>query len=725
MKFVANLVLSKSKTVLFGFIALIALSTVFGFQSFGKLTAGGYDDPGSDSTRVSHILKTQFKQSQPELVGILDFPSVASDPRNTAVGTAFLAELQAVKGVKSVTSYFNIGDPMAAPSMLSKDKRAVYYFIDLDDNIKQSELVQKIESKYNGDFQSTQVYFAGMVAVTNEINQSSSQDIAGAEEIAIPLVIILLLFVFGSLVAAGLPLLVGGLGIVGSFFFIWISTLFNDTSIFAVNMVTGMGLGLGIDYSLLMVSRYREELEKGTSVVESVRATILSAGRTVLFSGFTVAVVCGALFFFPQGFLRSMAIGAVSVVLVCVVGALFALPAVLKLLGKRINSIRVVKNTKVNNDDGAWSDIARAVMAKPLTVSLVSLGLLGFMASLLIGAKFGQVDDRILPKDNKVVVASDIIRDRFSGREASPIEILLKDATPAQIADYATKLSADSRIAYVRTEVGMYPKSLYMAAYWSPTLDKTVYEKNGWHRIIAIHKVEPRSPEGQQLTDDIRNLAHPGVSQVLVGGSAAVYTDSQEAIQRNLPLALIWIVITTIVLLFLFTGSILLPIKAVILNFLSLGATIGVLVWVFGGGNLQFIVGNFQVTGIVDTSTLVLISVLVFGLSMDYELFLLSRIKEQHEAGFGTTDSVAYGLQKSGRIITAAALVLAVSFMAFVTSGVSMIKMLGFGIAFAILLDATIVRALLVPALMRLFGQANWWAPKWAKKIADKVGLAH
>jgi len=517
---------------------------------------------------------------------------------------------------------------------------------------------------------------------------------------------------------------VGGLGIVGSFFFIWISTLFNDTSIFAVNMVTGMGLGLGIDYSLLMVSRYREELEKGNSVVQSVRATILSAGRTVLFSGFTVAVVCGALFFFPQGFLRSMAIGAVSVVLVCVIGALFALPAVLKLLGKRINSIRIVKNTKVNEENGAWSDIARAVMAKPLTVSLVSLGLLGFMASLLIGAKFGQVDDRILPKDNKVVVASDIIRDRFSGREASPIEILLKDATAEQIQKYSKLLSRDSRIIHVKSETGIYTGGNQLYPYM-PTIDKTVYEKNGWHLIIAIHNVESRSPEGQQLTDDIRNLAHPGVSQVLVGGSAAVYTDSQEAIQRNLPLALTWIVITTIVLLFLFTGSILLPIKAVILNFLSLGATIGVLVWVFGGGNLQFIVGNFQVTGVVDTSTLVLISVLVFGLSMDYELFLLSRIKEQHEAGFGTTDSVAFGLQKSGRIITAAALVLAVSFMAFVTSGVSMIKMLGFGIAFAILLDATIVRALLVPALMRLFGQANWWAPKWAKKIADKVGLAH
>jgi len=223
----------------------------------------------------------------------------------------------------------------------------------------------------------------------------------------------------------------------------------------------------------------------------------------------------------------------------------------------------------------------------------------------------------------------------------------------------------------------------------------------------------------------LRGLDASAFDEVLIGGSAAVYTDSQQGIERNLGPALAWLVLSTFVLLFLFTGSILLPIKAVLLNFLSLSATIGFLAWVFGGGHLKEVLGDFQVTGTLDTSTLVLISVLTFGLSMDYELFLLSRIKEEHEAGASTTDSVANGLQKSGRIITAAALVLAVSFIGFISSGVSMIKMMGLGIAFAIILDATIVRALLVPALMRLFGSANWWAPKWAKKIADKAGFAH
>jgi RND superfamily putative drug exporter len=247
---------------------------------------------------------------------------------------------------------------------------------------------------------------------------------------------------------------------------------------------------------------------------------------------------------------------------------------------------------------------------------------------------------------------------------------------------------------------------------------------DGWTQIVAIHEIESRSPAGITLTDAIRTIKIDG-GEVLVGGSAAIYTDSQQGIERQLPLAAGWIVTWTLILLFLFTGSILLPIKAVLLNVLSLGATFGFVTWVFAEGNLKWLIGDFFVTGTIDTSSSVMIVVVAFGLSMDYELFLLSRIKEQHDAGLGTNESVAVGLQRSGRIITAAALVLAFSFVAFVTSGVTIMKMLGLGIAFAILLDATVVRALLVPALMRLFGDANWWAPKWMKRIYKKVGLEH
>ena len=245
-----------------------------------------------------------------------------------------------------------------------------------------------------------------------------------------------------------------------------------------------------------------------------------------------------------------------------------------------------------------------------------------------------------------------------------------------------------------------------------------------YQRVQAIHNIEPRSPQGYELTKLVRAIPHPGF-EVLVGGSAAIYTDSQQGIERNLPTAALWIVVTTLLLLFLFTGSILLPIKAVLLNFASLSATIGFLTWVFMGGHLKWLFGEFTVTGTIDASTMVLIGVVAFGLSMDYELFLISRIKEQHDAGRGTTESVAVGLQRSGRIITAAALVLALSFAGFITSGVTIIKMMGVGIAFAILLDATLIRAFLVPALMRLFGELNWWAPKWLRKLQERLSLSH
>ena len=725
MKFIAELVVRRSKLVFFSILALIAASAVLGFQSFTLLSAGGYDDPNSDSSRVTKVLREDFKQSQPELVTILDFPRSADNPMSLTLGQAFTSDVEKFDGVEKVTSYFTVTDPAEKAAMKSTDGQAVYVFVDLNDDVVQSQVVKKIQDKYGSTYNDASLHLAGMVAITSEINQSVAADLTAVETFAVPVLIILLVFVFGSLVAAGLPLLVGGIGIVGAFFFLWLTAQFTDTSVFAVNMVTGMGLGLGIDYSLLMVSRFREERAKGKLVSDAVHDTVLTAGRTVFFSGLTVAIVVAAMLAFPQAFLRSMAFGGIAVVAVCLLGALFALPALLNMLGDRVEKIRIFKIRKEDNDaDGAWADIARSVMARPLRVVVVSLAGLGFLASLLAGATFGQVDDRILPSDNRVVVASNIIRERFEGRESQPVEILVKGGTSADLAAFTKEVSSQDQILKARSEAGYFESGSKFYPY-SPQVDPTVYTADGWHRIVAVHSIESRSPDGYDLTVQLRGLDTYAFDQVIIGGAAAVYTDSQQGIERNLGPALAWIIGTTLLLLFLFTGSILLPVKAVLLNFLSLSATIGFLAWVFGGGHLKEVLGDFQVTGTLDTSTLVLIAVLTFGLSMDYELFLLSRIKEEHEAGASTADSVANGLQKSGRIITAAALVLAVSFIGFIASGVSMIKMMGLGIAFAILLDATIVRALLVPALMRLFGSANWWAPKWLKKIADKVGFAH
>ena len=720
MKRLAKLVTTRSKSVLFGFIALVALSTIFGIQSFGALKGGGYEDPTSDSARVTSLLSTEFKIDQPELVAIIDFGRSADDPLSATVATAFTERLNEYPEVEKLDSYYSSGKPA---SLKSTDGTAVYFFINLDDKSNQAKVATAMQDEFGGGFNEASVYLAGMVAVTSELNAMISSDLALAETIALPIMLVLMIFVFGSLVAAGLPLMVGALSIIGSFFFVWVATLFTDTSVFSANLITGLGLGLGIDYALLMVNRFREERQAGSNVSEAVEKMVLSAGRTVLFSGLTVAIVLGSMAIFPQYFLKSMAYAGVAVVGLSLASALFALPAALNLLGDRVNKFTLYKGAVKHQDEGIWADIARSVMQKPIRVLLVSVLALGSLVALGNGVQFGQVDDRILPRDNRVVAASNIIRERFEGREANPVEVLLKGASDDQVVEYAKALSADDSIKSVRTSQGYFEAGEQIAP--ANPFDPTKYAAGDYRRIVAIHDVESRGTSGLELTDRLRAIDTVSIDEVLIGGGAAVYTDSQKGIEHNLPTVLLWIIISTLVLLFLFTGSFIMPIKAVLLNFLSLGATIGFLSWVFIGGHLQFLLGDFQVTGTIDTSSLVLIAVITFGLSMDYELFLLSRIKEQHDAGLSTTESVAMGLQKSGRIITAAALVLAVSFFAFVTSGVSVMKMMGLGIAFAVLLDATIIRALLVPALMRLFGNLNWWAPKWAKKIYRKVGLEH
>ena len=718
MKNLAKFVLGHSKLVLFGFIGLVLASSILGFQAFGLLKGGGYDNPNADSTKVTQLLSSEYNIDQAEVVAILDFPRSADDPLSQTVGTAFTGAIKKIKSVSSVECYYSRGH---APALKSTDGTAVYYFINLDDKAAQAKAVDDLQAEFGSGFNDAAVYFAGMAAVTSELNTIIKDDITLAEAIAVPVLIVLMLFVFGSLIAAGLPLMVGGLAIVGSFFFIWLSAQFTDTSVFGINLITGMGLGLGVDYALLMVNRFREERQTGMDVSAAVERTLMTAGRTVLFSGFTVAIVLGSMFLFPQYFLRSMGYAGLVVVVLALAASLLALPAALNLLGDRVNKFVVYKGAVKQVNDGIWADIARSVMAKPVRVVLVAVLGLGSLMALGTGVQFGQVDDRVLPANNRVVLATNVIRDRFEGREASPVEFLLKGATDSEVEAYAKKISKVSHVVQVRTNVGVFADGAQLYPY-SPA-DPTVYKASGYTRIVAVHNVESRSTDGLDLTKSIRAVDGSAFDQVLVGGSAAVYTDSLQGIERSLPWALTWIVLATLILLFLFTGSFLLPLKAVLLNFMSLGATIGFLSWVFIGGQLKFLLGDFQTTGTIDTSSLVLIAVLTFGLSMDYELFLLSRIKEQHDAGLDTTESVALGLQKSGRIITAAALVLGVSFISFITSGVSIMKMMGLGIAFAVLLDATVVRALLVPALMRLFGKANWWAPKWAQAVYRKIGL--
>jgi len=717
MRPLSNFVIRHSKLSLFGFIALVLLSLIGGLQAFGNLSSGGSNDPNSDSQKVAEILVKDFKQNDPQLVLIADMGRSVDDPQSVENATLITDSLRGVAGVDRVSSYYSLGSPA---TLRSTDGMATYFFVNLKDSASLTEVSTKIQNDFTGNHFGATIYVAGLGAVSSEINHVVEQDLIKAESIAFPLLILLMIFVFGSVVAAGLPLMIALLTILGSFFFIWLSTLVTETSTFSVNLISGLGLGLGIDYSLLMVNRFREERQRKQEVSKAVEITLLTAGRTVFFSGLTVALVMLSLNFFPQTFLKSFALAGLVSVSLAVAAALFVLPAIMNLIGDKIDRWPLFKHRPAK-DVGFWSKLARFVMKRPLPVVLVSVLALGSLASLGIGLKLGLVDDRILPPDNRVVVATDEIRNRFDGREGSPVEVMVQGSTESNITTFATSLSKKHKISRVQTPLGIFTKGMLV-----PQTDSffTSYTTPDWTRIVVISTVEPRSPEGEKLITAVR-AESTDFTKVLVGGSAATYTDSLLGITNNLPWAALWIVLTTLILLFLFTGSILLPIKAVLLNFLSLFATLGFLVWVFMGGHLKWLLGDFAVTGTIDSSSIVLVAVIAFGLSMDYELFLLSRIKEQHDAGLGTTDSVALGLQRSGKIITTAAIVLAVSFVAFATSGVSIMKMLGIGIAFAVLIDATIIRALLVPALMRLFGKANWYAPKWMIWIQKEVGLEH
>ena len=681
------------------FVIGILVAGAVGSLIFSRLDSGGYSDPNSDSYKVYEYLRDDLKVEDPAVVVVIDAGN--RDVTEPAVAQQALALEKLMAQEEGVTRTLSFWGAGSDANLKSADGKAAYVLIFGEGEAfspGSQDLGKLFQEKYDGEFSGLRLYAGGVAVVGHAITKKISDDLKIAEAVSIPLTFILLAFVFGALAASAMPLIVGVSAIVGAFFILYLISLFTAVSVYSLNLTTGMGLGLGIDYALLMVNRFREELNKGKSVDESVITTMATAGKTVFYSGLTVLVTMVSLTFFPLPFLKSFGYAGVSVVALAVVGAIFGLPPILAMMGKRINKGPVRKSAMTPKDDGRWADTARFVMRRPVPIVLLSLIALGIMAAPLQNISFSQGDSRMLPASNPAAIATAIQTERFPGQTGTPIEIITFDGANKVDAlnDYA------NRISQVPGIVGVVPPQV---------IGEDV-------RIVAYQSMLPRTPESQKLIHDLRDVKAP--TGTLIGGVAADYTDSQDGISRTLPWAFGWIAISVLLLVFVFTGSIILPIKAVLLNVLSLAATMGVLTWVFIDGNLQWLVGSFTVTGSLDTSIVILIAVVVFGLSMDYELFLLSRIREEHLEGRSNVESVATGLQRSARIITAAAVLLAVVFAAFVTSGVTSIKTMGFGVALAVLLDATLIRALLVPALMRLMGERNWWAPKSLQRFTLK-----
>ena len=684
----------KAAVILF-IIGILAAGGV-GSAVFNRLDSGGYSNPKSDSYKVYNYINDTLKIADPTIVVVVDAGDTdISDPAVTQRALALEAKMANEIGVSKTLSYWSAG---GEKSLRSKDGKAGYILVYSQAEAfspESEKLGAYFQENYDGKVGGFNLYAGGVGVVGNAINEKISKDLAIAEAISIPATFILLVFVFGAMVASAMPLVVGVSAILGAFFILYLFTLFTDVSIYALNLTTGMGLGLGIDYALLMVNRFREELHHGKNVEDSIIATLRTAGKTVFYSGLTVFVTLLSLTFFPLPFLKSFGYAGVSVVALAVAGALFGLPPILAMVGSKVDKGVVRKSAITPKEDGRWAQTARFVMKRPVAVVLLALIILSVFAAPLRNVAFSQGDSRMLPASNPAAIATAVQADRFVGQTTNPIEIIILGG--ASRASEVAAYSAD--LAKVNGVVAVTPPQTY----------------GDDIRLVAYESMLPRTPEAQKMIHDIRNLNSP--KGTLVGGVAADYTDSQDGISSTLPWALAWIAVSVFILIFIFTGSIILPIKAVLLNVLSLAATMGVLTWVFIDGHLQWLVGSFTLTGTLDTSIVILIAVVVFGLSMDYELFLLSRIREEHLAGKDNVEAVAVGLQRSARIITAAAVLLAVVFAAFISSGVTSIKSMGFGVALAVILDATIVRALLVPALMRLFGERNWWAPQWMQRF--------
>jgi RND superfamily putative drug exporter len=703
-------------------VIFIVVASVFGTGAFGVLKSEGFNDPSSESVKAETLLDENFGGGEPNIVLVLSANGQNVDsPSLTSQGQALTKQLASISGVDQVLSYWSTGN---APTLRSADNESALIVARLDGEDEfvdqQLALVKEQLTGSQGDFN---VVLGGSDAVFADIGSTIESDLLRAELIAIPLTLILLLFVFRSVIAALLPLFVGVTAIFGTLLSLFIIGSVTDVSIYAVNLTTALGLGLAIDYSLFIVSRFREELQAGRTNEAAVVRTIETAGKTILISALTVAVSLSALLVFPLYFLRSFAYAGIAVVLLALAGSILSLPALLAVLGQRVNSLRIGKRrVERAESEGAWHRIATFVMRRPIPIATAGVVFLVLLGLPFLRANFGIPDDRVLPTSAQSRQASEILRAEFSGNNAEGFGVVASGVSANQIDEIAATAAAISSLTGVdRVEcaAGTFANGESLT---SGEADARFLATNGnsitWMSVVPDFPVA--SPEGEKLVTEIRDLDLP--IDVAVEGQAAGLVDSKAAIGRSLPWAIAIIIIATFVLLFMMAGSLLVPLKALILNFLSLTATFGAMVWIFQDGNLSDPLG-FTATGTIDISMPILMFCIAFGLSMDYEVFLLSRIKEEYDRVGDNESSVALGLERTGKIITAAALLLSITFFAFGTSDVSFIKMFGIGLGLAVLMDATIVRAFLVPAFMKLAGNANWWAPRPLRRFHDRFGL--
>ncbi|MFJ9394335.1 MMPL family transporter [Streptomyces californicus] len=724
-------VTARPRLALLAALVITALAVFAGSGVADRMGSGGWQAPDAESTYASEVLAREFPASQPNLLLLVDSGSASVDDPDVAAEAGRLAKrLDAEPGVSGVGSYW----ATRSPALRSEDGHEAIIAARIGGDEKTAgETLDRIAPDFAGERGPVTVSVGGPVAVQHEMQTIIQEDLLRAELIALPVTLILLVMVFGSAVAALLPLGVGIVAILGTNAVLRGLTELTDVSVFAMNLTTALGLGLAIDYALFIVRRFREELAGGADPRTAVGTTLRTAGRTVLFSALTVAVSLSAMLVFPQYFLRSFAYAGIAVVLLAAAAALILLPAALVLLGHRINSLdlrRVFRRRKKSvtaaggepsegeTEAGAagadvdvdvdaspgrgWARLAALVMRRaPVFAIVTTVGLL-LLGLPFLGVEFGTADDRQLPAGAESRVVQEHIRDGFPGSPGGGLEVLAEGkGSPADHAELKGRIEKLPGVLRVEG-----PVAEGSTAYYN-----------------VLPEGEAVGEATQQLVRDLRAVPSASSLDVSVTGTAAVLVDSKDAIADRLPWALAIIVVVTLLLVFLLTGSVLIPLQAVVLNALSLTAMFGALVWVFQDGNLSGLLG-FTSTGDIETTLPVLMFCVAFGLSMDYGVFLISRMKEEYDRTGDHEHSVTFGLRHTGGLITAAAVILAVVMVAIGTSRVTSTKMLGLGIALAVLMDAMVVRGLLVPAVMKLMGRSTWWAPAPLRAFHRRFGLS-
>jgi len=704
---IADLTWKHPKLVLAAVGVLTLLAAVIGRDVEQHLKAAGFTDSASESERAGALLRDSLGYDpNPAMVVVVRSPGGGKlDLESAAVRREVDRLSREIAEVEYVGRVANpLRDERAAATLIARNGESLVIpaYLSAED-VQDAGGIAAEEAKAVLAESSLDVGLGGFAAGFDETNDQTREDLTKAELIAFPILALLLLFVFRGVIAAAIPLLLGVISIIGTLLVLRVMSSFADTSLFALNIATGLSLGLAVDYALLLVSRYREEIGRGGASREAHRRTVQTAGRTAVFSGLTVAAAMAALIVMPQRFLYSMAVAGTSVALLSALLAILVVPSLLALLGPRIDALSIRRGPAVSDTSDGWYRLARGVMRRPVAVALGSSALLLAAAAPLLWTTLTGPSAEAMPPGVPSYDAYRYLESNYPRDVTEAVTVTVNGPTDAEgLADFRQRVTAVDGVV--------------RGAPFAPAGDGVAYAN------FALSG-PALSGESQGAVNVIRDLEPPAGSTVLVSGNTAGFIDQKQSLVDHAPLVVAIVAITTLVLLFLLTGSVLLPLKTLVMNTLTLGATLGVLVLAFQEGWLKTPL-DYTGPGAIEVTSLVFLFAVIFGLATDYAVLVMARIKERYDSGDSNEEAVAVGIARTGRVITAAALAIALVFLAFGVSSVFFVKQIAIGMAVGVMLDATVVRALLVPALMRLFGEWNWWAPAPLRRLQARLGFS-